>query len=50
MQLGFVSAVLHDMSLEEVLAFAADRGFSLRRSDVLAAGPGRTPLRRGVPS
>ena len=27
MQLGFVSAVLHDLSLEEVLAFAADEGF-----------------------
>jgi sugar phosphate isomerase/epimerase len=28
MQLGFVSAVLHDLSLEEVLAFAADEGFA----------------------
>ncbi|HEY2786549.1 MAG TPA: sugar phosphate isomerase/epimerase [Fimbriiglobus sp.] len=28
MQLGFVSAVLHDMRLEEVLAFAADEGFA----------------------
>ena len=27
MQLGFVSAILHDMTLEEVLAFAADEGF-----------------------
>lgn len=27
MQLGFVSAILHDLSLEEVLAFAADEGF-----------------------
>jgi sugar phosphate isomerase/epimerase len=27
MQLGFVSAVLHDLTLEEVLAFAADEGF-----------------------
>src|ERR1051325_3129483 len=28
MQLGFVSAILSDLSLEEVLAFAADEGFS----------------------
>jgi sugar phosphate isomerase/epimerase len=28
MQIGFVSAILHDMSLEEVLAFAAHEGFS----------------------
>ena len=27
MQLGFVSAILHDLSLEEVFAFAADEGF-----------------------
>lgn len=27
MQLGFVSAILHDLPLEEVLAFAADEGF-----------------------
>src|SRR5262245_37017073 len=27
MQLGFVSAILHDLSLDEVLAFAADEGF-----------------------
>src|SRR5438874_5519562 len=27
MQLGFVSAILHDMTLEEVLAFAADEDF-----------------------
>lgn len=27
MQLGFVSAILHDLTLEEVLAFAADEGF-----------------------
>ena len=27
MQLGFVTAILHDMTLEEVLAFAADEGF-----------------------
>ena len=27
MQLGFVSAVLSELSLEEVLAFAADEGF-----------------------
>ena len=28
MQLGFVSAILADLSLEEVLAFAADEGFA----------------------
>jgi sugar phosphate isomerase/epimerase len=27
MQLGFVSAILHDLSLEQVLAFARDEGF-----------------------
>src|SRR5262249_21166217 len=28
MQLGFVSAILHDLSLAEVLAFAGDEGFA----------------------
>src|SRR5205814_9259999 len=28
MQLGFVSAILPDLSLDEVLAFAADEGFA----------------------
>ena len=28
MQLGFVSAILGEMKLEEVLAFAADEGFA----------------------
>src|SRR6266480_3936327 len=28
MQLGFVSAILPDLSLEDVLAFAADEGFA----------------------
>jgi sugar phosphate isomerase/epimerase len=28
MQLGFVSAILHDLSLEDVLKFAADEGFA----------------------
>jgi sugar phosphate isomerase/epimerase len=28
MQLGFVSAILPDLSLEEVLAFARDEGFA----------------------
>src|SRR5207248_1038803 len=28
MQLGFVSAILPDLTLEEVLAFAADEGFA----------------------
>ena len=27
MQIGFVSAILHDLTLEEVLAFASDEGF-----------------------
>jgi sugar phosphate isomerase/epimerase len=28
MQLGFVSAILPDLSLDEVLSFAADEGFA----------------------
>ena len=28
MQLGFVSAILPDLTLDEVLAFAADEGFA----------------------
>ena len=36
-KLGFVSAILPDLSLEEVSRFAAGRGLRLRRADVLAA-------------
>ena len=49
MQLGFVSAILGDLSLEQVLAFAAGRGLRLRRVDVLAARRRRPPLRRRHP-
>ena len=37
MQLGFVSAILPDLSLEEVLRVRRRRGVRLRRADVLAA-------------
>jgi sugar phosphate isomerase/epimerase len=43
MQLGFVSAVLHDMSLEEVLAFAADEGFPC--VEVMCWPPGQAERR-----
>ena len=45
MQLGFVSAILGDLGLEDVLAFAADEGFGCVES---CAGPraAPTPLRR----
>ena len=36
MQLGFVSAILPDLSLEEVLEFGASAGYTLRGGDVLA--------------
>ena len=49
MQLGFVSAILPDLTLEEVLAFAADEGFACVEADVLAAGQGRPPVRRRHP-
>ena len=37
MKLGFVSAILPELSLDEVLAFAAEAGLFERRGDVLAA-------------
>jgi len=43
MQLGFVSAVLHDMSLEEVLAFAADEDFPC--VEVMCWPPGQAERR-----
>ena len=43
MQIGFVSAVLHDLSLEEVLAFAADEGFPC--VEVMCWPPGRADRR-----
>jgi sugar phosphate isomerase/epimerase len=43
MQLGFVSAVLHDMSLEEVLAFAADEDFPC--IEVMCWPPGQAERR-----
>ncbi|MEZ5395837.1 MAG: hypothetical protein R2724_23900 [Bryobacterales bacterium] len=45
MLLGFVSAILPDLSLEDVLDFAASEGWRLRRADVLASGQGRAALR-----
>ncbi len=46
MKLGFVSAILPDLPLADVLAFAAESGLRLRRSDVLAAQRRRASLRR----
>ncbi len=46
MQLGFVSAILPDLSLEEVVALCGGRGLRVRRADVLAARQGRAALRR----
>jgi sugar phosphate isomerase/epimerase len=43
MQLGFVSAILHDMTLEEVLAFAADEGF--RCVEFMCWPPGKAERR-----
>jgi sugar phosphate isomerase/epimerase len=43
MQLGFVSAVLADLSLEEVLAFAADEGF--RAVELMCWPPGKADRR-----
>ena len=46
MQLGFVSAILPDLSLEEVVELRRGRGVRVRRADVLAAGQGRAALCR----
>ncbi len=43
MQLGFVSAILHDLPLEEVLAFAADEGFPV--VELMCWPPGRADRR-----
>src|SRR5947209_5107805 len=43
MQLGFVSAILPDLSLEEVLAFAADEGFAC--VEVMCWPPGKADRR-----
>ena len=43
MQIGFVSAVLHDLPLEEVLAFAADEGFPC--VEVMCWPPGKADRR-----
>jgi len=43
MQLGFVSAILPDLSLEEVLAFASDEGFSC--VEVMCWPPGKAERR-----
>ena len=43
MQLGFVSAILGDLSLEEVLAFAADEGFSC--VEIMCWPPGKADRR-----
>lgn len=43
MQLGFVSAILGDLSLEEVLAFAADEGFAC--VEVMCWPPGKADRR-----
>src|SRR5688572_3551949 len=43
MQLGFVSAILGDLSLEDVLAFAAGEGFSC--VEVMCWPPGKADRR-----
>ncbi len=43
MQLGFVSAILYDLSLEEVLAFAADEGFKC--VELMCWPPGKSDRR-----
>ena len=43
MQLGFVSAILGDRTLEEVLAFAADEGFDC--VEVMCWPPGKADRR-----
>lgn len=43
MQIGFVSAILHDLPLEEVLAFAADEGFPC--VEVMCWPPGKADRR-----
>ena len=45
MKIGFVTAIAHDLDLEQVLELAAETGFDVRRADVLAAREGRPPVR-----
>ena len=53
MRLGFVSAILHDLGLEEVIQFAADEGFGAVELMCWPKGKaernvrGRYPSRRG---
>ena len=50
MKLGFVSAILPDYTLEQVLSFAQRGGLFERRADVLAARQVRAPVcRRDAP-
>jgi len=46
MKLGFVTAILPELSLNQVLEFAARRTVRVHRGDVLARRQGRTPVRR----
>ena len=48
MKLGFVSAILADLSFEEVVPSPPSRAL-LRGDALLAEGQGRAPLRRGHP-
>ena len=48
MKLGFVSAILPDLNLEEVLAFAADEGFDCVEVMCWPAGGGDTRRYAGV--
>ena len=50
MQLGFVSAILPDWPLQDILKFAADEGFACVEVMCWPAGGCRTPLcRRHAP-
>ncbi len=46
MKLGFVSAILPDYTLEQVLSLCSRRGVLERRADVLAARQVRAPVCR----
>ena len=49
MQLGYASAILPDLSLEEVIQFTADQRLCHRRADVLARRQSGAPLCRRHP-
>ena len=49
MKLGFVSAILPDLSLEEVLTFAGSEGYDCVEGHVLAGRKSGTPLCRCYP-